>query len=160
MDVLRDLRSSALDVPVLVLTARDGLAHRVAGLDAGADDYVLKPFEMLEIVARLHALVRRHDGRRTSMLVAGRLVVDPVRKVVAVGGETVAVSAREFAVLEALMTQPGAVLSRQALERAVYRGSEEVASNAVEVHLHKLRRKLGPDFILNIRGVGYRIADA
>jgi len=159
MDVLRRLRARALDVPVLVLTARDGLGDRVAGLDAGADDYVLKPFDLPELVARIHALARRHAGRLTSTYIAGRLVVDPLRKTVTLDDAPVAVSAREFAVLEALASRPGAVLSRQALERAVYGWNEEVASNAIEVHLHNLRRKLGADLIENIRGVGYRVAD-
>jgi two-component system response regulator QseB len=159
MDVLRRLRASSVDVPVLVLTARDALGDRVAGLEAGADDYVLKPFDMAEVVARIHALVRRYTGRLSSTLVAGRLVVDPLRKTVLVDGTAVAVSAREFSVLEALAARPGAVLSRQALEKAVYGWDEEVTSNAIEVHLHNLRRKLGTDLIENIRGVGYRIVD-
>jgi two-component system response regulator QseB len=147
-------------VPVLVLTARDAVSDRVAGLNAGADDYVLKPFDMQELVARIHALIRRHGGRLSAQHIIGALVVDPARQTVSLRGDPVAVSPREFAVLEALVRKPGTVLSRQALEEAVYGWQEEVASNAIEVHLHHLRRKLGAGVIENIRGVGYRVTES
>jgi DNA-binding response OmpR family regulator len=159
MAVLARIRETGLDIPVLVLTARDAVSDRVAGLNSGADDYMIKPFDLQELVARTHALIRRRGGRRTAQHVVGDLVVDPIQKTVSLRGEPVTVSAREFAVLEALVCRPGTVLSRQALEEAVYGWQEEVASNAVEVHLHYLRRKLGPGIIENIRGVGYRVAE-
>ena len=120
---------------------------------------MLKPFDLDELVARVRALMRRHAGSGTPLLKCGNLMLDPVRKVVTQAGDAVELSAKEFAVLEALMQRPGAVLSRQALEESVYGWSEEVASNAIEVHLHHLRRKLGATAIKNVRGVGYRVMD-
>ncbi|MDQ6680189.1 MAG: winged helix-turn-helix domain-containing protein, partial [Pseudomonadota bacterium] len=146
------------NVPVLILTARDAVANRISGLNAGADDYVLKPFDMEELVARLHALIRRHTGRGTPRFVHGRLVLDPLTWSVTFEGIAVELTAREFAILQALMRKPGAVLSRDALEEAVYGWDEQIGSNAIEVHLHHLRRKLGPDVIKNLRGVGYRLS--
>ena len=157
MTVLARIREAGLDIPVLILTARDAVSDRVAGLNAGADDYMLKPFDIKELVARTNALIRRHSGRLTAQRVVGALTVDSERKTVHLRGEPVTVSAREFAVLEALVRRPGTVLSRQALEEAVYGWRHDVASNAVEVFLHHLRRKLGPGIIENIRGVGYRV---
>jgi two-component system response regulator QseB len=143
-----------------VVTARDAVRDRVAGLNAGADDYLVKPFDLDELVARVHALIRRHAGSGASTQAFGPLVVDPVARTVRLRGALIDVSAREFSILEALMRTPGAVLSREALEEAVYGWQQEVSSNAVEVHLHHLRRKLGSDVIRNVRGVGYRVADA
>jgi DNA-binding response OmpR family regulator len=160
MTVLRELRARRDSLPVLIVTARDAVADRIAGLNEGADDYVLKPFDLDELVARVRALLRRRAGGATPVLEFGSLTLDTVRREVRRNGQEVQLSAREFALLEALMQRPGAVLSREQLEDAVYGWGEEVGSNAVEVHLHHLRRKLGPETIRNVRGVGYKVADA
>lgn len=159
MTVLQDLRARGDALPVLIVTARDAVAQRIAGLNAGADDYVPKPFDLDELIARVRALLRRHAGGAVPLMQCGSLTLDPVRKLVAMGGEAVALSAREFALLETLMRRPGAVLSREQLEDALYGWKEEVASNAIEVHLHNLRRKLGAGVIRNVRGVGYKVAE-
>ena len=158
LDLLRGLRRAGNDVPVLIVTARDGLSDRVTGLDLGADDYLVKPFDLDELLARSRAIVRRRLGRTSPEISYGPLTLDPVRRQVVFRGALVDLSAREFAVLEALMKEPGAVVSREKLEEAVYGWGEEVGSNTVEVHLHHLRRKLEPQVIRNVRGVGYRIA--
>jgi len=158
MELLRELRARRNLVPVLVVTARDAVADRIDGLNAGADDYVLKPFDLDELVARVRALLRRHAGAATPLLECGALTLDTVRREVRRNGEEIQLSTREFALLEALMQRPGAVLSRAQLEDAVYGWGEEVGSNAVEVHLHNLRRKLGPETIRNVRGAGYKVA--
>jgi DNA-binding response OmpR family regulator len=142
---------------VVVITARDAIADRVSGLDSGADDYLVKPFDLDELLARARAVVRRREGRSSPQMVCGSLSIDPVTRIVVFRGVEVEISAREFAVLEALMKEPGAVVSREKLEDAVYGWDEEVGSNSVEVHLHHLRRKLTPELIRNVRGVGYRI---
>jgi DNA-binding response OmpR family regulator len=157
MTLLAELRGRHDALPVLIVTARDSVADRIAGLNAGADDYVLKPFDLDELVARVRALLRRRAGAAGPVLECGGIVLDPVRREVRKDGQEVPLSAREFALLEALMQRPGAVLSREQLEDTVYGWGEEVGSNAVEVHLHKLRRKLGPDTIRNVRGVGYKV---
>ena len=158
MTLLAELRGRHDALPVLIVTARDSVADRIAGLNAGADDYVLKPFDLDELVARVRALLRRRAGAAGPVLECGGIVLDPVRREVRKDGQEVPLSAREFALLEALMQRPGAVLSREQLEDTVYGWGEEVGSNAVEVHLHKLRRKLGPDTIRNVRGVGYKVS--
>ncbi len=159
MALLAGLRAAGQRVPVLIASARDAVPDRIAGLEAGADDYVLKPFDLDELIARVRALLRRHAGSGSALLSCGPLVLDPARRTVALDGADVALSAREFAVLEALMQRPGAVLSREALEEKVYGWGEEVGSNAIEVHLHHLRRKLGSQRIRNVRGVGYRVSE-
>jgi two-component system, OmpR family, response regulator QseB len=159
MAILAALRGTGNSMPVLIASARDTVPERIAGLDAGADDYMLKPFDLDELVARVRALLRRHAGRGAPLLRAGELVLDPKRKEVTYHGTPVELSVREFAVLEALMQRPGAVLSREKLEESIYGWGEEVSSNAIEVHLHHLRRKLGLDVIRNVRGVGYRVTD-
>jgi len=157
LDVLRAMRRRGDVRPVLIVTARDALADRVAGLDAGADDYLVKPFELDELAARIRALLRRHAGRAAPVLVCGDIELDPATRQTRVRGLPVTLSAREFALLEALLARPGAILSRAQLEDKLYGWNEEVGSNAVEVHLHALRRKLGADAIRNVRGVGWMI---
>jgi two-component system response regulator QseB len=157
LEILKALRRSGNQLPVVIITARDAVADRVAGLDHGADDYLVKPFDLDELLARARAVVRRKDGRSTPEMSCGALTVDPVKRLVKFRGEAVELSAREFAVLEALMKEPGAVVSREKLEDAVYGWGEEIGSNSIEVHLHHLRRKLQPELIRNVRGVGYRI---
>jgi two-component system response regulator QseB len=158
MTLLRELRTRREHLPVLIVTARDAVAERIAGLNAGADDYVLKPFDLDELIARIHALVRRHAGSGQPLLESGDLCLDPMRRELRLRGEPVALSPREFSLLQALMQRPGAVLSREQLEDAVYGWQQEVGSNAVEVHLHHLRKKLGAATIRNVRGVGYKLA--
>jgi two-component system OmpR family response regulator/two-component system response regulator QseB len=153
--VLRGLRARHDRTPVIVLTARDALADRVAGLDSGADDYVVKPVEVEELSARMRAVLRRHTGRAEPALVCGDVTLDPATKQVMCQGEPVLLSAREYALLEALMLRPGAILSRAQLEDRLYGWGDAVESNAISVYIHQLRRKLGADFIRNIRGVGY-----
>jgi len=166
MDILRSVRRAQYGkggdqqrrLPILIITARDSVSDRVAGLDEGADDYLVKPFDLDELLARARAVIRRHEGRASPERSYGALSVDPARRLVTFRGAPVELSAREFAVLEALMKEPGAVVSREKLEDAVYGWGEEVESNSIEVHLHHLRRKLAPELIRNVRGVGYRIA--
>jgi two-component system response regulator QseB len=158
LELLKALRRASSDVPVMIITARDGVADRVAGLDSGADDYLVKPFDLEELLARARAVIRRRAGRGSPELRYGALTLDPARRQVTFRGRAVALSAREFSLLEALMQEPGAVLSREKLEDALYGWGEEVGSNSVEVHLHHLRRKLAPELVRNVRGVGYRIA--
>jgi two-component system response regulator QseB len=158
MAVLGELRARRDPLPVLVVTARDAVADRIAGLNAGADDYVLKPFDLDELVARVRALLRRHAGGGSPLMECGKMSLDPLRREVRLAGQPVQLSAREFSLLEALMRRPGTVLSREQLEDAVYGWGQEVGSNAVEVHLHNLRRKLGANAIRNVRGVGYKVA--
>jgi len=157
LSVLRALRERRNRVPVLVTTARDALEDRVAGLDAGADDYVLKPFEFDELLARIRALIRRAAGRAQTSYTRGGTVLDPVARTARVDGKEVTLSAREWAVLEPLLLRPGATLSRQQLEEKLYGWGESVNSNAVEVYVHGIRKKLGADFIRNVRGLGYLV---
>jgi two-component system, OmpR family, response regulator len=155
LDVLRDLRRRGDRVPVLILTADDAVPDRVAGLDAGADDYLVKPFDLEELGARLRALQRRRSGRAEPVIEHGRLRLDPAAHEVLLDGSPVAVSPREFALLHALLEHPGRPMSRTRLEERLYGWGEQVESNAVEVHVHSLRRKLGAEWIKTLRGVGY-----
>lgn len=157
MAVLATLRGKGNGVPVLIASARDTVEDRIDGLEAGADDYLLKPFDLNELIARVRAILRRHNGSGSPLLKAGSIVMDLARKSVTRDGESIDLSAKEFAVLEALMHRPGKVLSRDELEEAVYGWTDEIGSNAVEVHLHRLRKKLGADAIKNVRGVGYKV---
>jgi DNA-binding response OmpR family regulator len=157
MALLRELRRRRDAIPVLVVTARDAVVDRIAGLNEGADDYVLKPFDLDELVARVRALLRRRSGQASPVLECGSLLLDPVRREVRLQQQAIDLSAKEFALLELLMQRPGAVLSREQLEDSLYGWEREVGSNAVEVHLHNLRRKLGADVIRNVRGVGYKV---
>jgi len=157
LDVLRGLRAQKDATPVIIVTARDDLASRVAGLDAGADDYVVKPFELEELTARMRAVIRRHAGRADPAIDVGPVTLVPTTRAVSVNGEGVILSAREYAVLEAMMLRPGAILSRAQLEDRLYGWGEEIESNAISVYVHQLRRKLGEDFIHTVRGVGYYV---
>lgn len=157
LTLLRGLRARGNRVPVLVLTARDAIADRVQGLDAGADDYLVKPFSLAELAARMRALLRREAGRAEPIVRVGDVTLDPSTRAVTRNGEPVTLSAREYALLEALIARPGAVLSRAQLEEKLYGWGQEVESNTVEVYIHSLRRKLGPQFIKNVRGVGYMV---
>lgn len=155
LEVLKALRARGDDTPVIVLTARDALADKVAGLDAGADDYLVKPFELDELLARLRALGRRHAGRTSSVLEVADLKLDPATREVSRGARPILLSAREFALLQALLERPGAILSRAQLEDRLYGWGEELESNAISVYMHQLRRKLGDDLLHTVRGVGY-----
>ena len=157
LELLAALRRKGVTTPVLVITARDSVADRVKGLDAGADDYLVKPFDLDELSARVRALLRRQGGRASPVLDVGPLSLDPAAHTVTLDGAPVALSKREFSLLHALMKQPGVPLSRAQIEESLYGWGEEIESNAVEVHIHALRRKLGAEWIKNVRGVGYRI---
>jgi two-component system OmpR family response regulator/two-component system response regulator QseB len=155
LQVLAEARRAGVTVPVLVLTARDAIAERVRGLDAGADDYVVKPVDLDELAARLRALVRRAHGQPQERLALENVVLDPAARSVTRSGCAVALSTREFDLLHALMLNAGRVLSREQLEQRLYGWGQEVDSNAIEVHVHHLRRKLGAALIQTVRGVGY-----
>ena len=157
LEVLRAMRSRKDRTPVLVATARDSVGQRVAGLDAGADDYVLKPYDLDELLARIRALLRRSAGRAEPVFEYKSISINPATREVMVDGAPATLSAREWAVLEALIARPGAVLSRAQLEEKLYSWRDEVSSNAVEVYIHGLRKKLGSDLIQNVRGVGYMV---
>ena len=158
-ELLTELRRRRDPVPVLIITAHDAVSDRVEGLDAGADDYLVKPFSFDELAARIRALLRRRSGVAEPVLRQGALTLDPSTHEVRLEGEPVHLSAREFALLEALLRRPGVPLSRSQLETSIYGWGEEIGSNAIEVHIHALRRKLGPERIENVRGVGYRFVE-
>lgn len=160
LDLLREIRRGGDLVRVLIVTARDAVADRVAGLDAGADDYLVKPFSLDELAARMRALLRRDVAREDNLLRNGDLAVDPVARTVVHSGKAIELSGREFALLSALLERPGAALSKAQLEERLYGWGQEIESNAVEVHVHNLRKKLGADAIRTIRGVGYLIDKA
>lgn len=159
LDLLASLRRQGVELPVLVITARDAVADRVKGLDAGADDYLVKPFDLDELSARIRALMRRRGGRASPLIEHGVLTLDPATRAVTLDGRPVSLSGREFALLHALLERPGMPLSRAQLEERLYGWGEEVESNAVEVHIHSLRRKLGASWIRNVRGVGYLVPE-
>jgi two-component system response regulator QseB len=156
--VLKGWRARGENVPVLIITARDNVSDRIGGLDAGADDYLVKPFDLDELSARVRAVLRRKAGRAASVMKLGDLEIDTSAKRVKWKGEDVSLSAREYALLEALADRPGAYLTRAQLEERLYGWDEEIASNAVEVHIHGLRRKLDAALIRNVRGMGYTLA--
>ena len=160
LTVLRDLRTRKDRTPVVVATARDAVAQRIEGLDAGADDYVLKPYDLDELLARIRALLRRAAGRAEPVYEHKGVCINPATREATVNGVPVVLSAREWAVLEPLIARPGMVLSRQQLEDKLYGWGDEVSSNAVEVYIHGLRKKLGPELVLNVRGVGYLVPKA
>mgnify|MGYP001826418601 FL=1 len=155
LTVLKELRARDSSLPVLILTARDTVEDRIAGLDFGADDYLVKPFDLGELSARLRAISRRRGGRASPLIQYGDMVFDPAARTVSVDGAEVNLSAKAMAILEALLERPGMPLSRERLEQIVYGWGEGVESNAVEVHIHQLRKKLGKDRIRTIRGLGY-----
>jgi two-component system response regulator QseB len=157
LDVLAAVRRAGITLPVLVLTARDAVPDRIRGLDVGADDYVVKPVDLHELAARLRALVRRAHGQPQERLTAQDVELDPAARTVLRAGEPVTLSTREFDLLQVLMLNAGRVLSREQLEQHLYSWGQEVESNAVEVHIHHLRRKLGPALIQTVRGVGYML---
>ena len=158
IEVLRGLRAKKRSLPVLILTARDTVDDRIKGLDAGADDYLVKPFDLGELNARLRALLRRAGGQPAPVLTAAGLSLDPATRSVLAQGREVELSAKEYALLHALMQHPGRALSRAQLEQHLYAWGEEIGSNAVEVYIHHLRRKLGADAIRTLRGIGYVVA--
>jgi len=155
LEVLKSLRQKGSTLPVLIATARDEVPARVKGLDAGADDYLVKPFDLDELAARIRAILRRRAGRAEPLLRHRGVVFNPATREVTLVGAAVALTARELALLQAFMDRPGAVLSKAQLEEKLYGWGGEVESNTVEVYIHALRKKLGTDFIQNVRGVGY-----
>ena len=158
IEVLRKLRGAGNATPILIVSARDAVESRVAGLDLGADDYLLKPFDMTELLARMRAVVRRRNGHAASTLDNGLLSLDLNTREITAGGKTMRLSGREFALIEALLIRPGAILSRQELEDRIYGWHHEVESNAVEFLIHGLRKKLGADAIKNVRGLGWMVS--
>jgi two-component system response regulator QseB len=171
IEVLQQLRAGTQHIPVLILTARDAVHDRVKGLDAGADDYLVKPFDLDELAARIRAVLRRQAGRSSPVIQHGPITLDLATRQVMVSGELVALSAREFALLHALLVRPGAILSKAQLEEKIYGWGEEVGSNTVEVYIHALRKKINPklspeikakigtDIIRTIRGLGYTLVE-
>jgi two-component system response regulator QseB len=157
LQVLKEIRKREVTTPVLILTARDAVSDRVGGLDQGADDYLTKPFDLEELSARLRSLLRRSQDRAAPILEHADLIMDPATREVRMGAEEVDLSLKEFAVLRYLLENKGRVVSRDRLEQALYGWDGEIESNALEVHVHKLRKKLGAEIISTVRGVGYRI---
>jgi two-component system, OmpR family, response regulator len=156
-DVLRRLRQTGHKLPVIIVTARDGISDRIDGLDLGADDYLVKPFEIGELLARMRAVLRRQGSGSSSLLSNGKISLNPATREASFLGETSLLTAREFAVLQALLVRPGAILSRSDLERQIYGWNEEVESNAIEFLIHTIRKKLGALAIRNVRGVGWMV---
>ena len=157
LSILRQLRSRGNHIPVIILTARDEVSDRVAGLDSGADDYLSKPFALDELEARIRALARRHSGYTNPIYGCGELTLDPATREVRFRGDPVVLSVREYQLLAALMRRPGAILSRTQLEEQLYDWGSEIESNVVEVHIHRLRQKLAPELIRTVRGLGYQM---
>lgn len=160
LEILREWRDKHHDEPVLILTARDALDQRVEGLRRGADDYLCKPFALVEVAARLEALVRRSHGQARSELRHGNVTLDPASLVATLNGTPLSLKPKEFALLELLMRNAGRVLPRKLIEEKLYSWDDDVTSNAVEVHVHHLRRKLGSEFIRTVHGIGYSLGDA
>lgn len=157
LDILRELRTIKITVPVIIITARDSVDDRINGLDLGADDYLIKPFVMTELFARIRAVTRRQQSSALPILTNGILTLDPATRQAFNGINEISLSAREYALLQALMVRPGFILSRSELEDRIYGWNEEVASNAVEFLIHALRKKLGADSIKNVRGMGWMV---
>lgn len=159
LEVLKKLRSDKNNTPVIILSARDAVINRIEGLDAGADDYLDKPFDLDELAARIRALLRRKSGRTSSVLTHGGIIFDPSTMAVSYHGKSTILGARELALLAALIENPGTVLSRTQLMDRIYGWGDEVESNTIEVHIHTLRKKFSPGVIRNMRGIGYMLAD-
>ncbi|KXW55447.1 response regulator [Ferrovum sp. PN-J185] len=157
LDVLADCRSQKNAIPVLILTARDTLSDKIKGLDSGADDYLIKPFDLDELLARIRALVRRSSGQSSAVIIRGELILDPAAHTVMLNNQVIGVSVKEFSILEQLLLNQGRVFSREQLEEKLYGWDDEIESNSVEVHIHHLRKKLGNELIRTIRGIGYVI---
>ena len=157
LEILAELRARGSSLPVLLLTARDTVSDRIAGLDSGADDYLVKPFDLGELTARMRAIARRRGGRAEAVIRHGDLVLDPASRAVTRAGESVSLSAKATMILEALLERPGMPVSRERLELTLYGWNEGVDSNTIEVHVHHLRKKLGKDLIRTVRGLGYMI---
>lgn len=157
LQILKTVRQQGNRIPILILTARDAVSDRVHGLDAGADDYLVKPFDLDELGARIRALLRRHSGRAEPVIRIGELTLNPATREVLLQETPLSLSAREYALLEALADRPGVVFSLAQLEEKIYGWDEEIESNTIEVYIHALRKKLGSNFIKNVRGVGYMI---
>lgn len=158
LEILKKIRSNGDTLPVIILTARDGIEDRVKGLDFGADDYLVKPFDMNELLARLRATLRRQGGQASALLSNGALSLNPSTREAAIGDKACLLSAREFSLLQALLLRPGAILTRAQLEESIYGWNEEVESNAIDFLIHGLRKKLGSDAIKNVRGAGWMVA--
>jgi two-component system, OmpR family, response regulator QseB len=158
LTVLKILRDRKNRTPVLIATARDAIAQRIEGLDTGADDYIVKPYDLGELLARIRALIRRAAGRAEPIYEHAGVSIDPATRELRVDGQPLVVSAREWAILELLLARPGVVLSRKQLEERLYSWKDSVNSNAIEVHIHSLRKKIGAELIQNVRGVGYMIS--
>lgn len=156
-DILRRLRADGRKLPIIIVTARDAIDDRIEGLDLGADDYLVKPFEIRELLARMRAVLRREGSGGSALLGNGKLSLDPATREASLSGQTAILTAREFALLQALLTRPGTILSRSELERQLYGWNEEVESNAVEFLIHAIRRKLGAEAIRNVRGMGWMV---
>jgi len=159
LDILHDLRKKKVSMPVIILTARDAVSDRIAGLDSGADDYLVKPFDPDELAARIRALLRRRDGRVETLITFGPLTFNPATHELCCQEKAIKLSLREFSLISILLERPGAIVSREQLEERLYGWNEEVESNAIEVHIHNLRKKLGHSLIRTIRGVGYLLVE-
>lgn len=160
LDILRKWRQNGHDEPVLILTARDALEQRVAGLQQGADDYLCKPFALIEVAARLQALIRRRHGQVQTTLTHGSVSLDPINLTVTLEGEAIYLKPKEFALLELLLRNEGRVLPRPLIEEKIYNWDDDVSSNAIEVHIHHLRKKFGSSFIRTVHGIGYTLGEA
>ncbi|WP_367298454.1 quorum sensing response regulator transcription factor QseB [Hafnia alvei] len=160
LDILRSWRQNGHDEPVLILTARDALEQRVAGLQQGADDYLCKPFALIEVTARLQALIRRRHGQVQTTLTHSSVSLDPINLTVTYNGEPIYLKPKEFALLELLLRNEGRVLPRPLIEEKIYNWDDDVSSNAIEVHIHHLRKKFGSSFIRTVHGIGYTLGEA
>lgn len=157
LEILKSLRGRGNTIPVLILTARDAVGERIQGLNSGADDYLVKPFDLDELIARMRALLRRNFGQESNVITYGEITIDTIKHDVKLSGDLINLSAKEFTIFCALMENPGAVLSRDKLEEKLYGWDDEISSNTIQVYIHNLRKKIGGDIIQNVRGVGYRI---